>query len=215
MRTRTCSAPGSGTGTSAYSSSSAAPNAPTRIACMPAISVVDLLAGVVEQRLAGRVEHVDLAAGGVLRVPAVRHPGRDHRDVAGPHGPGLAVDGELELAVEDDRELLLLVDVHGRGRVLGEVHEVDHGLLGQHGPELQAGHELHGLDVVDPDEPARRGGRAAGLGAEVLGHRASCCGVSAVRLVRTCLAKFSGAEACRTSAVTVCRMPGRLSSRSK
>src|SRR4051812_49864017 len=113
MRTRTCSAPGSGTGTSAYSSSSAAPNAPTRIACMPAISVVDLLAGGVEQRLAGRVEHVDLAAGCVLRVPAVRHPGRDHRDAARPHCPGLAVHGGLGLPLQDGRELLLLVDVHG------------------------------------------------------------------------------------------------------
>jgi len=97
----------------------------------------------------------------------VRHPRRDHRDVAGPHGPELAVDLELELALEHDDDLLLLVDVDRRDGVGLERHEVGHRPLTHHRAEPQARHELDRVDVGHLHEPPRPCGDAAGLGAEV------------------------------------------------
>ncbi len=121
-------------------------------------------------------EDIDLTAGGVFGARPVRDPRRDDRDIAGAHGAHLAVELELELALQHDGELLLDVDVHGRLGVRLEGDEVDQAALAEDGPERQAGDELHRLDIIHDHVAARRCRGAPRLGAEVLdrlGHRFS------------------------------------------
>ena len=106
----------------------------------------------IEEGLPGRRENVHLAAGVVLGMSAVRHPRRDERDVARPHGPDLAVEVKFELAFENDDDLLLLVCVMRRLCVRTEEgDEVDHRPLTNR-LELEAGQHLHRGDVAQTHE---------------------------------------------------------------
>ena len=60
--------------------------------------------------------------------------------VAAAQGARLARDRELELALENERDLLLVVPVERRLGVRREPHEVDHQLVSDDGLELQAQH---------------------------------------------------------------------------
>src|SRR5579862_4954788 len=66
------------------------------------VALLALAAGVFEERLARRVEHVGLVAAHLVGVRRVRDPRRDDRDVARAHRPDLTVDLEDELTVEND-----------------------------------------------------------------------------------------------------------------
>ena len=77
----------------------------------------------------------------------MRHPRRDHGDVAGAHCAHLTVQLELELTLQHDGELLLHVDVHRSLRPRFERHEVDQRPVAEDGSECQAGDELDRFDV--------------------------------------------------------------------
>jgi isopenicillin-N N-acyltransferase like protein len=62
--------------------------------------------GQVEQALARRAEHVNLVTVPVGRPGSMRHPGRDHGDVALAHCPHVTVEVEFQFAVDDDHDLL-------------------------------------------------------------------------------------------------------------
>ena len=112
---------------------------------------------------ARRREHVQGVAAPRACDAPVLDVRRDHDAVAGVHDPRLSADGELQLAGEDDRDLLLGVVVRRGDRVGLEPHEVGHHRVGGHGPELEARDHDQRVEVVDADEPGRRVRRLTGL----------------------------------------------------
>src|ERR671931_1743267 len=91
--------------------------------------------GQLEEDLPGRVEDVDLVAGGVVRPGPVRHSGWYDHDHPGAQDAALPGEVELQLALEHNRDLLLRVGVDGGLGVGTEPDEAGHELVAHHRAE--------------------------------------------------------------------------------
>jgi hypothetical protein len=92
---------------------------------------------------------------------------RDNDGVAPAHHPFLARDLELEFALDDERDLLLVVPVNGSLGIRLEVDEVRHDLVAEDRLEGQAGNDLERVLGIPLDPVAFTLLLGVGLGGEI------------------------------------------------
>src|SRR5947209_8162220 len=107
-----------------------------------------------QQRLTGRRKDINLQAGRIMGPRRMGDAWRDMEHITAPENPGLAVTLKLELALEDEADLLLVVLVPRCQRVRLEVDEVHKHARSHDRPELQPGRHLNRVDPRNLD-PAR------------------------------------------------------------